>query len=133
VVLAGEVVKWATPFSALEKAPNFGNLFSNRASEPPGSDQVMEHPQDPPTEVKLLDVSETNTVSYIFNLKPGVKAPWNPVLQGHVDVTRAVPLVSSDHRSLNRPKNLPSSRANMPLGVSASLVTHTIFVSALVY
>src|SRR5665213_1701776 len=33
----------------------------------------------------------------------------------------------------NRPRNFPSSRANMPSGVSASLVTQTILVSALVY
>ena len=29
---------------------------------------------------------------------------------------------------LKRPRNLPSSRANIPLGISASLVTHTVFV-----
>src|SRR5215216_690877 len=31
------------------------------------------------------------------------------------------------------PKNFPSSRAIIPSGVSASFVTHTIFVSAFVY
>ena len=32
-----------------------------------------------------------------------------------------------------RPRNLPSSRAIIPSPVSASFVTHTIFVSAFVY
>ena len=34
---------------------------------------------------------------------------------------------------LNSPRNFPSSRASMPSGRSASFVTHTILVSALVY
>ena len=33
----------------------------------------------------------------------------------------------------NSPRNLPSSRATIPSGMSASFVTHTILVSAFVY
>ena len=69
-------------YELVEKAPNLGNLFSYRLSEPLSGEQVMECPKDPMPEIKFLDVPDTSTVGHIFNLKPCVEACWNSVLKG---------------------------------------------------
>ena len=95
-----EIVKRTSALAVLEKASNLSYLFPHRLSEPSSGQPVMERPEDPMSEVKFLDVSNTNTVRHVFNLKPCVEASGNTMLKSHVDVIRPVPSVSGDHRAL---------------------------------
>ena len=97
---------WASTFTSLEKASNLGDLLPYRLSEPPSGDDVMEGTEDAMSEVKLLNVSNANAVSDVFNLKPCVKVSWNTVLKGDVYVGRPVPLVSGDDRTLEATEEL---------------------------
>ena len=95
-----EMVKWTSSLAALEKASNLGYLGPYRLSEPSSGNQIMEHPKDSMSKVKLFDVSNSNAVGYVFNLKPCVEASWNTMLESHVDMIRQVPSASGDHRAL---------------------------------
>jgi hypothetical protein len=83
----------------LEKASNLGYLFPYGPSEPPSRDQVMKCPKDAMPEVKFFDVSNTNALGHVFDLKPCVKASWDTVLKGHVYMIRPIPSVTGDHRT----------------------------------
>jgi hypothetical protein len=58
-----------------------------------------------------------------------VEPAGDAMLEGHVDPVRLIPAVPGDDRPGHLPEDRPSSRASIPSGVSANLVTHTIFVS----
>ena len=101
-----EIIQRPSSLAVLKQASNLGNLFSYRLSEPPSGDQVVESPKNSMSEIKFLDMSNTNTISHVFNFKPSVEVSRNTVLKGHVYVIRPVPLVSGDYRSLEATEEL---------------------------
>src|ERR1700736_5983553 len=66
----------------------------------------MEDAKDSVSEVNLLDMSNTSTAGHIVNLKPGVETSRHAVLEGHVNVVRSAPSISSDHRPLEATEEL---------------------------
>src|ERR1700733_2377478 len=94
-----ESIQWPSSLAVLKQAANLGNFFSYRLSKPPSCDEVVENPKNSMSEIKFLDVSNTNSFSHVFNFKPSVEVSRNSMLKGHVYVIRPVPLGSSDYRS----------------------------------
>ena len=122
-----------TALACLKESPDFSHFCLDRTREPLTGHLVVQPPERAVTHVQFLDVMDARPAFHSLDLEPGVEASRDSVLQRDVDAVGC----SQRYRVItdpgNRPRNLPSSRASMPSGVSASLVTQTILVSAFVY
>ena len=123
----------AAPLARFEEPPDLGDLGIDRSGEPAGRHQVVQPPERTMAELEFLDMTErvppsTASISnHAWRLRG---TPCSSVTSMVLGRTHRYRVITDPG---NRPRNFPSSRATIPSGVSASLVTQTILVSALVY